>query len=69
MGIRAQAAQDGQETMVLCLMLMRAKVKEIDIKELTKRFNETASYDVSEDRVLKNLEHFKKLINKERLAP
>lgn len=55
--------------MVLCLMLMRAKVKEIDIKELTKRFNETASYDVSEDRVLKNLEHFKKLINKERLAP
>ena len=52
-----------------CLMLIRAKTKEIGIEELTKRFNETASYDISEDRVLKNLEHFKKLINKERLAP
>jgi hypothetical protein len=52
-----------------CLMLIRAKKKEIDIKGLTRRFNETASYDISEDRVLKNLEHFKRLINKERLAP
>ncbi|MDD5174736.1 MAG: hypothetical protein PHV48_07950 [Candidatus Omnitrophica bacterium] len=52
-----------------CLMLMRAKAKEIDIGMLTERFNETASYDVSEDRVLKNLEYFKKLINKEKFTP
>jgi hypothetical protein len=52
-----------------CLMLMKAKMKEIDMKELTERFSETASYDISEDRVLKSFEHFKKLINKERLAP
>jgi len=52
-----------------CLMLMRAKSEEISIVKLTGRFNETASYDVSEDRVRKNLEHFKKLIEKEHLAP
>lgn len=52
-----------------CLMLMRAKSKEINIEKLTDRFNETASYDVSEDRVRKNLEHFKRLAEKERLAP
>ena len=51
-----------------CLMLMRAKGKEVNMVKFTERFNETASYDVSEDRVRKNLEHFKKLIVKERLA-
>jgi len=49
--------------------LIRAKRKEISIERLTKRFNETASYDVSEIIVQKNLEHFKKLIEKEGLAP
>jgi hypothetical protein len=48
-----------------CIMLMRRKGPEIDMAKLTRRFNETASYDVSEDRVLKNLEYFKKLMNKE----
>jgi len=52
-----------------CLTLIRAKNKEIDMIKLTERFNETASYDVSEDRVRKNFDHFKKLIEKERLAP
>ncbi len=52
-----------------CLMLVRAKRKEIDIGKLTERFNETSSYDISDDRVRKNLEHFKKLIDKEKLAP
>ncbi|MDP2913115.1 MAG: hypothetical protein Q8N91_03825 [Candidatus Omnitrophota bacterium] len=52
-----------------CLMLMRAKRKEIDIGKLTERFNETASYDISEDRVRKNLEHFKKLMDKGKLTP
>ena len=50
-----------------CLMLVRAKRKEIDIGKLTEHFNETASYDISEDKVRKNLEHFKKLIEKENL--
>jgi hypothetical protein len=54
---RAQAERDGQGT------------TEIDIGKLTERFNETASYDVSEDRVRKNLEYFKKLIDKEKLIP
>ena len=52
-----------------CLMLMRAKLSEIDMNRLGARFNETASYDVSEDKVRKNLEHFKKLIAREGLAP
>lgn len=51
-----------------CLMLMQSKSGEIDMGKLTERFNETASYDISEDRVRKNLEHFKILIAKERLA-
>ena len=50
-----------------CLTLMKAKRKEIDIRKFTERFNETASYDISEDKVRKNLEHFKKLIDKENL--
>jgi len=51
-----------------CLVLIRAKRIEISIERLTERFNETASYDVSEVIVQKNLEHFKKLIEKERLV-
>ena len=50
-----------------CLMLVKAKKKEIDIGKLTERFNETASYDISEDKVRKNFDHFKKLIDKENL--
>lgn len=37
-----------------CIAL--AKHEAIDLKKLEKRFKETASYDVSEERVLKNLE-------------
>ena len=37
-----------------CLAL--AKHEKIDLKELEERFKETASYDVSEERVLKNLD-------------
>ena len=50
-----------------CLTLIKARRGEIDIRKLTERFNETASYDILEDRVRKNLEHFKKLIDKENL--
>ena len=52
-----------------CLTLVRAKGPEIDIEKLTARFNETASCDVSEERVRKNLEHFKGLLGKEKRAP
>lgn len=52
-----------------CLMLMRAKSSEIDMNRLGTRFNETASYDVSEERIRKNFEHFKQLVQKEGLAP
>jgi hypothetical protein len=48
-----------------CLMLLRAKSREINIDFLKKRFEETASYDVSEAKVLKNLEHFLSLVKKE----
>jgi hypothetical protein len=50
-----------------CLMLMRANRKEIDMGKLTERFNETASYDISESKLQKNLGHFQKLIDKEKL--
>ena len=48
-----------------CLSLMKAKIKEIDLELLVKRFKKTASFDVSEDKVNKNLEHFLKIIKKE----
>jgi len=50
-----------------CLMLMRAKGREISEEKLTARFSETASYDVSEDKVKNNFEHFRRLIKNEGL--
>ncbi len=52
-----------------CLALVKARKANIDTKELIRRFNETASYDVSEDKVRRNLEHFKKLLARERIMP
>ena len=48
-----------------CMALMKARSPEIDISRLIKRFNETASYDVSESAVRKSLEHFKRFLKKE----
>ena len=48
-----------------CIMLMKAKKNQIDISKLSRRFKETASYDVSEDRAGNNLEHFMRLLKKE----
>jgi len=48
-----------------CLQLIKAKRKEIDFKYLESRFKETASFDVSEQNVLNNLEHFKRVVKKE----
>lgn len=48
-----------------CLMLIKEKEKEIDIVEFIERFKKTASYDVSEERVNKNLDHFLRALKKE----
>lgn len=45
-----------------CLMLIKNKAKDIDIKRLEERFKKTASFDISEEKVNKNLEHFLKLV-------
>ena len=50
-----------------CLALFRSKAREIDVKKLEDRYKETAGYDVSEHRVLKHWEHFKRLLAKEKL--
>lgn len=48
-----------------CLALLKAKRNEIDLVKLEKRFRQTASYDVSEESVIKNWEHFLRLVKKE----
>jgi len=48
-----------------CLALLRARKSEIDLAKLERRFRETASYDVSDETVMKNLEHFLSLVKKE----
>jgi len=50
-----------------CSALVRDKKKDIDFKQLEKRFKETASFDVSEGKVNKNFEHFLKILKKEGL--
>lgn len=50
-----------------CLQLIKSKKKDIDLKLLEKRFKETASFDVSEDKVNKNFAHFLKILKKEGL--
>jgi hypothetical protein len=47
-----------------CLALMRQKENEVDIQVFEQRFREIASYDTSEERVIKNLEYFLSLIKK-----
>jgi hypothetical protein len=44
-----------------CLALMRHKKDNIDIQVFERRFRATASYDISEERVLKNLVYFLRL--------
>lgn len=50
-----------------CLVLARDKKKDMDFNRLEKRFKETASFDVSEDKVNNNFEHFLKVLKKEGL--
>jgi hypothetical protein len=48
-----------------CLMLVKRKRKDIDMARLIERFKETASYDISEDKDNKNLEHFLGILRKD----
>jgi hypothetical protein len=48
-----------------CLLLVKNKGGQIDMEKFIGRFKETASYDVSEERVNENLEHFLRLLKKE----
>lgn len=48
-----------------CMDLIKIKMAEIDIEKLKEHFLETAKYDVSEDRIKKNLDVFLKRIKKE----
>jgi len=48
-----------------CLALLKSKGSEIDMIKLEERFRETASYDISQDQVIKNWENFLKLVKKE----
>jgi len=50
-----------------CLMLIKAKKPEIDIAKLGARFRETAKYETSEEAVIRNLEHFYRILKKEGL--
>lgn len=45
-----------------CVALMVARRHEIDMDKLCDRYRETAKYDVAEDRILKNLDSFIRLI-------
>ena len=47
-----------------CLALMSRRGHDIDIQVLERRFRATASYDISEERILKNLTYFLRLIEK-----
>jgi len=50
-----------------CLALIRVKKKEINIRVLKGRFHQTASFDVSEEKVNKNFAHFLSILKKEQL--
>ena len=51
-----------------CLHLIKAERDYIDIERLKSRFKNTASFDISEDKVNKNLEYFLKILKKEGLS-
>ncbi|MFH0731444.1 MAG: DUF6036 family nucleotidyltransferase [Candidatus Omnitrophota bacterium] len=48
-----------------CLVLFKAKRKEIDIEKLKERFYETSSYDVSDERNKRNFRLFLHILEKE----
>ncbi|MFA4908213.1 MAG: DUF6036 family nucleotidyltransferase [Candidatus Omnitrophota bacterium] len=48
-----------------CLALIKSKNREIDFRKLETRFRETASYDISELKILKNWEYFLQYLRRE----
>jgi hypothetical protein len=50
-----------------CLMLVRSRREEINIQLLGEHFKEMASYDIAEERMMSNWEHFKRMLKKEGL--
>jgi len=50
-----------------CLALVKARKDQIDINLLRKRFLETSSYDVSGERVNKNLEYFLRILKEKKI--
>jgi hypothetical protein len=49
-----------------CLALFKAKHKEIDFEKLKKRFLETSSYDISDEKNKRNFEYFLIILKKEK---
>lgn len=45
-----------------CLSLLHERQNEIDIEKLKERFIETASYDIADEKNLKNFEYFMKIL-------
>jgi len=50
-----------------CLVLVKNKSQEIDLRRLEERLRKTASYDISEGKVIQNWEYFVELLLKEGL--
>jgi len=50
-----------------CLMLMKSRKKSIDLTRVEKHVKELARYDISEKRIVENLEDFLNLVRKETL--
>lgn len=48
-----------------CLALFKKEGSAVDLERLKERFQQTASFDISEDKVMKHLAHFLKLVGKE----
>jgi len=48
-------------------MLVRARRDEIDPERVAEHFKELAGYDVSEERLINNIEHFMSLLREEGL--
>ncbi len=50
-----------------CLMLVKARSKKIDVKYFVENFKKLAGYDISENRISKNLNDFLALLREEKL--
>ncbi|MEI8011463.1 MAG: DUF6036 family nucleotidyltransferase [Candidatus Omnitrophota bacterium] len=48
-----------------CVMLLKSLVTEVDIAVLKCRFQETAKYDITEEKMLRNWDHFERILRKE----